>query len=89
MHAKSHSDRQVQAGAEGDRLLRDGEVAARLGISRRQVHKLRSSGRMPQPVRLGRSIRWRASDVALFVELGAPSLEVFEVARAERAGAGR
>ena len=38
-------------------------------ISHRQCWKLLSSGRLPAPIRLGRSVRWRESDVGGFVRL--------------------
>jgi excisionase family DNA binding protein len=54
----------------GDRLLRVGEVAGRLGVSVRAVWKNLASGRLPLPVRLGRAVRWRESEIARFIALG-------------------
>lgn len=51
-------------------LLTVQEVAEALKVSARQVWKLTASGRLPQPVRLGRSVRWRAADLATFVAGG-------------------
>lgn len=65
-----------------DKLLTVQEVAARLGVSSRQVWKLAASDRLPAPVRLARSVRWRESDIQRFIELGCPSREQFEAARA-------
>ncbi len=62
------------------------DVAAALKLSPRQIWKLNSMGRLPSPVRLSRSCRWRAADIARFVELGCPTRERFE---AELARAGR
>jgi predicted DNA-binding transcriptional regulator AlpA len=59
-----------QAAAVADRLLTVREVAERLGVSPRQIWKLRASGRLCTPVRLSRSVRWRASDIAKFIDLG-------------------
>jgi excisionase family DNA binding protein len=44
-------------------LLTVDEVAQLLGLSRRTVWRLRSTGRIPAPVRIGRSVRWRRADV--------------------------
>jgi len=58
-----------QAGTQGpdsphqDTLLRATEVARLLRISVRQVWKLTSSGQLPSPIEIGRSTRWRDSDV--------------------------
>lgn len=57
------------------------EVAAMLKVSQRQVWKLTSAGRLPAPIRLGRSVRWRASDIDKFIALGCPSRERFEAER--------
>jgi len=74
-------------------LLTAKDVAAALRVSCRQVWKLTSCGRLPAPVRLSRSVRWRAADIARFVELGCPSRDVFEAANPSRlrtgAGEGR
>lgn len=59
-------------------LLNVKDVSARLRISQRQVWKLLASGRIPEPVRLSRSVRWRADDIDEFIRLGCPSQEQFE-----------
>ncbi|MBI5864816.1 MAG: excisionase family DNA-binding protein [Planctomycetes bacterium] len=64
-----------QAAAVVDRLLTVREVAARLGISGRQIQKLLASGRFPAPVRLGRSVRWRDGDVSRFIDCGCKMAE--------------
>jgi len=51
-------------------LLRVNEVAELLRISPRQVWKLRAMGRLPEPVRLGRSVRWRARELDAFIVNG-------------------
>ncbi len=56
--------------AVADRLLSVRQVADRLGVSTRQVWKLASSGRLPEPVRLGRSVRWKESCLAEFLRVG-------------------
>ncbi|MFO0839908.1 MAG: helix-turn-helix domain-containing protein [Phycisphaerae bacterium] len=53
-----------------DSLLTVQQVAKLLNISCRQVYKLVASGRLPVPVRLGRSVRWRESDLAAFLAAG-------------------
>ena len=60
-------------------LLTVKDVASMLSVSQRQVWKLHASGKIPAPVRLGRSVRWRAKDdIARWVQLGCPSRERFE-----------
>jgi len=52
-------------------------VARMLGVSRRHVHALESSGRIPSPVRLSRSVRWRVAEIREFVAAGCPSRDKF------------
>lgn len=66
--AEKSLERQATTG--GDRLLGVRDVANRLGVSTRQVWKLVRLGRLPAPVRLGRSVRWRESDISEFIRLG-------------------
>lgn len=40
-----------------------GEVAEMLGVSSRHVWKLTAMGKLPQPIRLGRSARWLRDDL--------------------------
>ncbi len=53
-------------------LLTAEETAEFLGISVRHVYKLHSSGRIPLPVRLGRSVRWRREELIAWIDAGAP-----------------
>lgn len=48
------------------------ESAAYLGISKRSLWRLRDSGRMPAPVRLGRCVRWRRRELEQWVAEGCP-----------------
>ena len=71
-------------------LLNVRDVANALKISPRQCWKLLSAGKLPSPIRLSRSVRWRAADICRFVELGCPSREVFEASlSADKAGTAR
>lgn len=54
-------------------LLNVKDLSARLRISTRQVWKLLAAGRLPKPVRLLRSVRWRLPDIDEWVRLGCPS----------------
>ncbi len=47
-------------------------VAAELRISPRQIHRLKDAGHMPQPIRIGRVLRWRAADIDAWVADGCP-----------------
>ena len=50
-------------------LINDMEVAEMLGVSKRQVHRLRDKdGNFPKPVKIGAgSVRWKVSDIHAYV----------------------
>ena len=55
------------------KLMNVNQVAHFLGVSTRQVWNLRADGLLPQPVRLGRSSRWRGTELIAWVDAGCPS----------------
>ena len=52
-------------------LTADG-AAQVLGLSRSAFYRLHSSGRVPQPVRLGGAVRWRAEELRAWVRAACP-----------------
>ena len=75
MGNKSHA-------AELERLaLPDAGVAKLLSISKRHVHALNASGRLPRPIRLGRSVRWRADEIRAWLDAGCPPRDKWEEMR--------
>ncbi len=50
------------------------ELAGLLQISTRSLWRLLSAGKVPQPVRLGRSVRWRLGEVEKWIERGCPTV---------------
>ncbi|MHC4495137.1 MAG: helix-turn-helix domain-containing protein [Planctomycetota bacterium] len=61
-----------------DRLLSIRETANMLGISARQVHRLRSDGKLCPSLMVGGSVRIRLSTLTDWLDLGCPSKEEFE-----------
>lgn len=57
---------------EPSRLLDVGMVAKLLGVSTRQVYRLADGGKMPQPIKLGGSVRWDRAAIAMWIEQGCP-----------------
>ena len=49
------------------RLLRLQDVADRVALSPRMVQKIAAVGAFPAPVRVGRAVRWRESDVTAWI----------------------
>lgn len=56
-------------------LMGVNDVAGFLGVSARQVWNLRSQGLLPEPVRLGRSSRWRRAELVAWIDAGCPALD--------------
>ena len=54
------------------------EVAGLLGISERHLWTLHSSGRLPRPVKLGRSVRWNRRELQEWLDAGCPSRDRWE-----------
>lgn len=53
-------------------LLTAEEVALRLNVSERTLWRLLSAGKLPKPVRFGRNTRWKATEVAEWIQRGCP-----------------
>ena len=48
-------------------LLKIDEIAKLLSLSRRTVQRMVSAGEFPKPVKLRRSVRWRPSDIEMYL----------------------
>lgn len=84
---KRHQTKPTYLAAQSaDRLLTVRDVAERLNISTRQVWKLLAAQKLPEPLRLSRSVRWRESDITRFIACGLdmPAFEVTQAAEASR-----
>ena len=62
-----------------ERLLNVRETAQVLGISPRQVHRLRSAGRICPFLKVGGSVRVRMSTLTDWLNMNCPNLEEFLV----------
>ena len=64
-------------------LLDVAHVARLTGLSPRTIWKMLEDGRTPKPVRIGRAVRFRASDIDFWIKAGCPSRKDFECAAQE------
>ncbi len=53
-------------------LLSAEKLAKKLDISVRTLWRLRAAGKLPAPVRLGGSVRWRPADIEAWLAAGCP-----------------
>ena len=49
-----------------------------LSLSKRQVFRLNSCGKLPAPIRIGGSVRWDESEIVDFLRAGAPDRKTWE-----------
>lgn len=68
-----------------EQLLTVRDCAALLKLSTRQIWKLSRSERFPRPLRIGRSVRWRAADVQRFIDADGDVRRLGGTTRAGRA----
>lgn len=59
-------------------------LGQRLSLSKRQVFRLNSSGKIPAPLRIGGAVRWRADECADWLAAGAPDRRTWEQIRQSR-----
>ncbi len=63
-----------------ERLLTAKALGQMLSLSKRQIFRLNSSGRIPAPIRIGGSIRWDLErDIKPWLAAGAPTRAEWEV----------
>ncbi len=62
----------IQTSATLPLLISVESVADLLGISPRSVWRRLSSGEMIEPIKIGKSVRWRRQEVIDWVEAGCP-----------------
>lgn len=53
-------------------LLTVDELSELLKVSKRTIWRMRSSGQIPKPVRIGGGVRWRQSEIENWIKKGCP-----------------
>ena len=59
-------------------LLTAKKLGALLSLSKRQVFRLNSCGKIPAPIRIGGSVRWAESTIAQWLKAGAPDRKTWQ-----------
>ena len=59
-------------------LLSAKAVGEMLSLSKRQIFRLNSCGKIPAPIRIGGSVRWAETTIAQWLATGAPDRVAFE-----------
>ncbi|AQT70097.1 putative transcriptional regulator [Anaerohalosphaera lusitana] len=63
------------------KLINAKQLGELLSLSRRQVFRLNSSGKIPAPLRIGGSVRWNSEEVHAWIDNGAPARQQWEAMR--------
>ncbi len=59
-------------------LLTAKDLGKMLSLSKRQIFRLNSCGKIPTPIRIGGSVRWSLSVIDKWLGAGAPDRKTFE-----------
>jgi predicted DNA-binding transcriptional regulator AlpA len=59
-------------------LLTAKAVGQTLSLSKRQVFRLNSCGKIPSPIRIGGSVRWSAQEISDWLVAGAPDRKTWQ-----------
>jgi len=62
------------------------ELSAMLGVFLRQIWRLNSTGKLPKPVRLGGSVKWRRDEIIAWLSQNCPARSEWEAIRETLAG---
>ena len=63
---------------QNTQLLTAKALGQMLSLSKRQIFRLNSCGKLPAPIRIGGSVRWAESTIAKWLKAGAPDRKTFE-----------
>ena len=63
---------------QNTQLLTAQALGQKLSLSKRQIFRLNSCGKIPAPIRIGGSVRWLASEIEAWLEAGAPDRRTWE-----------
>lgn len=55
-----------------------------LCVSKRQIFRLNSQGKLPKPIHLGGSVRWSQSECQAWIMAGAPDRKTWEIMKGGR-----
>lgn len=61
-----------------EKLLTAQAVGEMLSLSKRQIFRLNSSGKIPAPIRIGGAVRWSAEEISAWLAAGAPDRKTWE-----------
>lgn len=64
--------------ASSNQLLTAKQLGQLLALSKRQIFRLNSCGKLPKPLKIGGAIRWKLADIALWQDGNCPDRREYE-----------
>ena len=55
----------------------------RLSLSKRQIFRLNSCGKIPKPIKIGGSVRWSEQEISNWLAAGAPDRKTWQAMQQE------
>ena len=65
-------------------LLSARDLAAMLRLGIRTIRAMDAAGKLPAPVRIGGSVRWRSEEIRAWLDAGCPDRDMWASCRAAR-----
>lgn len=60
------------------KLLSAKQLGEMLTLSKRQIHRLNSCGKIPAHIKIGAAVRWHAEEIAEWLKAGAPDRKTWD-----------
>jgi excisionase family DNA binding protein len=60
--------------SDDEKMIKVKDVAEKIKVNRSTVYKLLSAGKIPSPVKIGRSVRWRLAEINAWISAGCPTV---------------
>ena len=64
-------------------------LGQRLGLSKRQIFRLNSCGKLPAPFKIGGSVRWLSTEIETWLLSGCPDRQLWEEMKMQAEGEAR
>ena len=68
----------LETKTESIQLLNAKQFAAKLGLSKRSIHRMNSCHVIPKPLRIAGSIRWIEAEIDAWILAGCPDRKTWE-----------
>ena len=64
--------------AEATQLLNAQALGQKLRLSKRQIFRLNAMGKIPRRLKINGAVRWSATSISKWIEMGCPDRATFE-----------